>query len=91
MIPFLALVWAEVAGKREKWKRRLERERGRTGSGDFPANGGRFPMNPRVVEGCRCPGESFESNGELGGGRKMAGQSVAARGEERETRGRDSG
>ena len=31
---------------------------------------GRFPMNPRVVEGCRCPGESFESNGELGGGRK---------------------
>ena len=48
-------------------------------------------MNPRVVEGCPCPGESFESNSELGGGRKMAGQSVAARGDERETRGRDSG
>ena len=27
-------------------------------------------MNPRVVEGCRCPAESFKSNGELGGGRK---------------------
>ena len=40
MIPFLALVWAEVAGKREKREWRLERERGRTGSGDFPANGG---------------------------------------------------
>ena len=48
-------------------------------------------MNPRVVEGCRYPGESFESNGKLGGGRKMAGRAVAARGEERETRGRDSG
>ena len=58
--------------------------------GQFSGEWGRFPMNPRVVEGCRCPGESFESNGELGGGRKMAGQSVAARGEERETCGCDS-
>ena len=48
---------------------------------------GRFPMNPRVVEGCRCPGESFESNGELGGGRKWpigAGRGGGVRGEERE-------
>ena len=34
---------------------------------------GRFPMNPRVVEGCRCPSESFESNGELGSGRTGGG------------------
>ena len=42
MIPFLALVWAEVAGEREKREWRLERERGRTGLGDYPANGGGF-------------------------------------------------
>ena len=35
--------------------------------GRFSGEWGRFPVNPRVVEGCRCPGESFESNGELGG------------------------
>ena len=35
-------ILAEEVGKREKWERRLERERGRTGSGDFPANGGGF-------------------------------------------------
>ena len=70
MIPFLALVWAEVAGKREKWERRLERERGANWFGRLSGEWGWFPMNPRVVEGCRCPDESFESNGELGGGRK---------------------
>ena len=57
MIPFLVLVWAEVAGKREKWERRLERERGQTGSGDYPANGAvsdeseggrRLPVSRRV-------------------------------------------
>ena len=54
MIPFLALVWAEVAGKREKREWRLERERGWTGSGDFPAvfdeskGGRRLPVSRRV-------------------------------------------
>ena len=38
-------IWAEEVGKREKWERRLERKRGRTGSGDFPANGGGFRRN----------------------------------------------
>ena len=38
-------IWAEEVGKREKWGRRLERERGRTGSVSFPANGGGFRGN----------------------------------------------
>ena len=47
MIPFLALIWAEVAGKREKREWQLERENAEVFSGDLR----RFPMNPRVVEG----------------------------------------
>ena len=35
-------VWAEVTGKRDKREWQSERERGRTGSGDYPANGGGF-------------------------------------------------
>ena len=38
-------VWAEEVGEREKWKRRLERERGRTGSVNFLTNGGGFRRN----------------------------------------------
>ena len=70
MIPFLALVWAEVAGKREKWKRRLERERGRTGSINFSDEWGRFPAKQMAVEGWQGGGEYF--GGKIGpwGGRK---------------------
>ena len=35
-------VWAEEVGECEKREWRLERERGRTGSGDYPANRGGF-------------------------------------------------
>ena len=47
VIPFLALIWAEVAGKHKKREWQLERENGEVFSDDLR----RFPMNPRVVEG----------------------------------------
>ena len=63
-------VWAEEVGEREKWKQWLERERGRTGSINFPANGGGFRRNKWRSKAGREEGEYF--GGKIGpwGGRK---------------------
>ena len=59
-------IWAEEVGKREKWGRRLERERGRTGSVSFPANGGGFRRNKWRSKAGREEGSIFGVRSGLG-------------------------